>query len=173
VNGVNFLAVGIAGAVLVSSDAGSTWTGQATETSNDLYAVHFTDVDRGTIVGDHGIILRTLLAGTIPSGVREDEGGSVPTAFSLSQNYPNPFNGITNFEIQVARFGSVSLKVYDLLGREIATLLEGDKPPGLYRVHWESKNASSGIYFYRLIIGDRSRGAAQQFVATRKMILMK
>jgi hypothetical protein len=173
VNGANFLAVGLAGAVLVSSDAGNSWVGQATETSNDLFAVHFTDVDRGTIVGDRGIILRTLLASTIPSSVQDDGGVSVPNIFALSQNYPNPFNGTTNVEFQMARFGKVSLKVYDLLGREVAALLEGDKPPGLYRVRWDTKKVASGVYFYRLIVSDGSGGAAQRFVATKKMILMK
>jgi photosystem II stability/assembly factor-like uncharacterized protein len=173
VNGVHFLAVGMAGAVLISTDAGGSWIGQPTETSLDLFAVHFTDIDRGTIVGDRGIILRTLLASSLPSGVGEDKGSSVPETFSLSQNYPNPFNGVTNFEFHVARFGSVSLKVYDLLGREVATLCEGDKPPGIYRSRWETKNAASGVYFYRLIVSEGSGRAAQQFVATKKMILMK
>ena len=165
VNGLNILAVGLTGAVLVSNDAGATWIGQATETSNDLYAVHFTDVDRGTIVGDRGIILRTLLASSLPSGVLDDPAPSVPRVFSLAQNYPNPFNGMTTIEFDLARTSPVVLKLYDLLGREMATLVDEVKPAGVYRLRWDSRNLPSGVYFYRLSVGD--------LLATKKMVLLK
>jgi hypothetical protein len=172
-NGVNFIAVGLAGAIIVSSDAGSTWVGQITETSRDLFAVHFTDIDRGTIVGDRGIILRTLLAGSLPSGVGDDQPRSIPNAFLLAQNYPNPFNGTTTIEFHLARYGNVSLRVYDLLGREVKTLLEENRPPGLYKVRWDTKNAPSGVYFCRLHVAGAGGRADQSFVATTKMILTK
>ncbi|MFN0156673.1 MAG: phospholipase D-like domain-containing protein [Bacteroidota bacterium] len=101
---------------------------------------------------------------TIFVGV-EEVGGEVPTAFSLSQNYPNPFNPSTVFNYQLATSNVVSLKVYDILGREVATLVDGKQNAGNYRVEFNAAGLSSGVYFYRLEAGS--------FVEQKKMILMK
>jgi hypothetical protein len=90
--------------------------------------------------------------------------------FSLEQNYPNPFNPTTNIKFQIADFGFVSLKVYDLLGREVKTLVNEELEYGTYNVSWNGDNelgkkVSSGIYFYRIEAGE--------FKNSRKMILMK
>jgi hypothetical protein len=92
--------------------------------------------------------------------------------FSLAQNYPNPFNPITNIEFRIAGFGFVTLKVYDILGREIATLVNEEKPAGEYEVEFnavshsgEVRNLTSGIYFYKLQAGS--------VIETKKMILLK
>ncbi|MDZ7765806.1 MAG: T9SS type A sorting domain-containing protein [Melioribacteraceae bacterium] len=85
--------------------------------------------------------------------------------FNLSQNYPNPFNPATSIEYQVASIEKVSLKVYDILGREIKTLVNEIKSPGTYELTFDASELSSGIYFYRLTSGS--------FTKTRKMILMK
>jgi photosystem II stability/assembly factor-like uncharacterized protein len=164
-NGTNFFAVGVGGAVVISNNGGTTWTGIATEAVQDLYAVHFSDVDRGTIVGDKGIVLRTVPSGTISFVEDDHRSTTTPSEFSLAQNYPNPFNGMTTIEFQIARTSSVVLKLYDLLGRQVATLVDEVKGPGQYRLRWDSKNLSSGIYFCRLSVGDA--------VATKKMILLK
>jgi hypothetical protein len=91
------------------------------------------------------------------------------TEFALSQNYPNPFNPSTKIEFRIADFGFVSLKVYDILGNEIATLVNEEKQPGTYEVEFNSSSIkhlqSSGIYFYKLKAGS--------FVETKKMILLK
>lgn len=89
----------------------------------------------------------------------------VPTEYALLQNYPNPFNPRTNFEVRVAQGGIVRLVVYDLLGREIATLLNQELQPGAYRVSWDATGLTSGIYLYRMTAGS--------FVATRKLFLVK
>jgi len=96
--------------------------------------------------------------------VDENEKG-FPTAYSLAQNYPNPFNPKTAISYQLTTASPVSLVVYDLLGREVATLVNETKAPGTYRVSWDASGQSSGMYFYRLQAGN--------FVETRKMIVLK
>ena len=90
---------------------------------------------------------------------------SAVTEYSLSQNYPNPFNPSTIITYSVASLNNVSLKVYDLLGREISTLVNEEKTTGSYKVEFNGNNLTSGIYFYKLQIGP--------FVQTKKMILIK
>ena len=88
-----------------------------------------------------------------------------PADFALYQNYPNPFNPTTNFRFRIADFGFVTLKIYDTLGNEVATLVNDEKPAGEYELEFFASELSSGIYFYKL----SSRG----FSETKKMILMK
>jgi subtilisin family serine protease/photosystem II stability/assembly factor-like uncharacterized protein len=90
---------------------------------------------------------------------------SEPQILELSQNYPNPFNPITTIEYRVLEAGFVSLKVYDVLGREVATLVSGFQEPGAYRVDFNASRLASGVYFYRLQIGRAS--------ATKKMIVVR
>jgi hypothetical protein len=163
-NGVNAVAVGNIGTILTTSDGGTTWATTTSATTNNLYAVHFLDVDRGTIVGDRGVVLRTALA-SIPTSEPGNEAVLIPEDFYLSQNYPNPFNGMTNFEFRIANRGFVSVKVFDILGREIAALVDGAKPPGVYRVQWNAGNIASGVYFCRMRV--------ENFVQTRKVLLLR
>ena len=93
-----------------------------------------------------------------------------PDAFELQQNYPNPFNPSTSIEYRVSSSGFVNLKVYDLLGREIAALVNENVAPGSYHVQWDGTDSgghvvSSGVYLYRLTAGNRS--------LTGKMLMMK
>jgi hypothetical protein len=97
-----------------------------------------------------------------------DEPGntnSTPSTFSLFQNYPNPFNPSTTIEFHLPVAGEVSLKVYNLLGEEVATLVNTSMPAGSYSIEWSALNLSSGLYLYRL--------KAVSYVETRKMVLMK
>jgi glycosidase len=94
----------------------------------------------------------------------------IVTDFSLDQNYPNPFNPTTNIEFRIADREFVSLKVYDILGREIKTLVKEELSNGIYQVDWNGdnnlgENVSSGIYFYRIEAGE--------YINSRKMILIK
>jgi hypothetical protein len=91
--------------------------------------------------------------------------GEVPEAFNLSQNYPNPFNPTTTINYRLQFSGRVTLKVYDLLGNMVATLVNEEKPAGTYSVIFDAGRLSSGIYFFRLQTGN--------FSATKKMILLK
>ena len=85
--------------------------------------------------------------------------------FWLSQNYPNPFNPKTAISFQLSANSSVALRVFDVLGREVAVLVNGEKPAGVYRVTWDAKNLPSGVYLYRLQAG--------AFVETRKTLLLR
>jgi hypothetical protein len=91
--------------------------------------------------------------------------GEVPNSFSLSQNYPNPFNPVTNIRFSIPNSGSVKLVVFDILGREVITLLNEVKPAGNYLVDFDASKLSSGVYFYRLTSGS--------FTETKKMLLVK
>jgi len=100
----------------------------------------------------------------------EDETPNLPTEFSLSQNYPNPFNPSTIIRYEIPERSFVTLKVYDILGNEIATLINEEKPARSYEVEFNSlsgkfRNLPSGVYFYRLTSG--------KFADTKKLILLK
>jgi len=88
-----------------------------------------------------------------------------PLNYFLNQNYPNPFNPSTTIKYQIPELSFVTLKVYDVLGNEIATIVNGEKPAGSYEVEFDASTLPSGIYFYRLQAGS--------FAETKKMILMK
>ncbi|NNE47497.1 MAG: T9SS type A sorting domain-containing protein [Rhodothermales bacterium] len=91
--------------------------------------------------------------------------GELPQAISLSQNYPNPFNPTTTFEYAINAPQRVQLHVYDLIGRRVATLVDGVQPANAYRVNFDAKDLASGTYFYRLETADK--------VMTRTMVLLK
>ena len=97
----------------------------------------------------------------------------VPKSFELGNSYPNPFNPTTNFEFRIANFELVTLKVFDVLGREICTLVNEVRPAGVYHVRWDASSLPSGVYFYRLCAGDASTSSARGLVETKKMILAK
>ena len=105
------------------------------------------------------------------SSVDVEDANVIPSSFKLEQNYPNPFNPSTKIGFQISEPGFVSLKVFDVLGNEIAVLVYEDKPIGYYKVEFntanlmDSNNLNSGIYFYRLVVNDLSE--------TKAMILMK
>ncbi|MFN3694904.1 MAG: T9SS type A sorting domain-containing protein [Ignavibacterium sp.] len=89
----------------------------------------------------------------------------IPTEFILAQNYPNPFNPNTKIQFSVSKAQSVSLKVFDVLGNEIATLVNEELTPGVYQYNFDATNLSSGVYYYKLQSGNYSE--------TKKMILMR
>jgi hypothetical protein len=95
----------------------------------------------------------------------EDNTKVIPEAFALEQNYPNPFNPTTKMKYSIPTSEFVTLKVYDVLGNEVATLVSEEKPGGSYEVEFTASGLSSGIYFYKL--------QTSSFVETKKMILLK
>ncbi|MBN1634329.1 MAG: T9SS type A sorting domain-containing protein, partial [Ignavibacteria bacterium] len=103
--------------------------------------------------------------------VKSEINNITPEKYELSQNYPNPFNPVTNIQFTIPKSGLVSLKVYDVLGREVKSLVNEFKQAGSYIVSFDvrhggsSSELSSGIYFYRLEAGD--------FVQIKRMILLK
>ena len=98
------------------------------------------------------------------NGIEENAHG-LAGRFSLKQNYPNPFNPVTNFQFTIHNLQFVSLKVFDVLGNEVATLVNGAKPPGSYEAKWDASDMASGVYLYRLQAGT--------FSQTKKMLLLR
>jgi flagellar hook assembly protein FlgD len=99
----------------------------------------------------------------------------VPLTYGLKQNYPNPFNPTTNIEYQLPVVSTVTVKLYDVTGREIRTLVNQEQKPGFYKVAWDGTSAggeavSSGIYFYRI---DAVGTGQQSFSSIKKMMLLK
>jgi len=95
----------------------------------------------------------------------DDAEMEMPMIFALEQNYPNPFNPTTNIKFKIAKSGFVSLKVYDVLGSEVTTLVNEEKPVGSYEVDFNAEALTSGIYFYTLSAGS--------FTETKKMVLLR
>jgi hypothetical protein len=118
-------------------------------------------------VGWDGTILRTTNGGT--TFVEEEQIGGVPAEYNLSNNFPNPFNPSTTFRYSIPQSSNVVIKVFDILGNEIETLVKEEKQVGAYEVTWYAASAAgglpSGVYFYQLKAGS--------FIETKKMILMK
>lgn len=96
---------------------------------------------------------------------RIDEKSRVPSSFSLFQNFPNPFNPATVINYQLSANTLVTLKVYDVLGRLVKTLIEERQTAGIHSVTFNASSLSSGVYFYRLVAGS--------YVEAKKMILIK
>jgi S-formylglutathione hydrolase FrmB len=94
-----------------------------------------------------------------------DADVNIPTVFNLEQNYPNPFNPSTTIIYSIPEKSNVTLKIYDILGSEVETLVNEEKPSGTYELNWNAARLPSGVYFYQLDAGDN--------VSTRKLILMK
>jgi hypothetical protein len=100
----------------------------------------------------------------IPNGINVIST-KIPTDYTLSQNYPNPFNPITNIKFDIPKASFVKLIVYDLLGRELRTLVNEQLKAGTYKADWDASEFPSGVYFYKLSAGD--------FTETKKMVLVK
>jgi hypothetical protein len=151
-----------------STNGGNNWFIQSIPYSVRLRKVYFVNRDTGFVVGD-SMILRTTNGGG-PIGINTIST-EIPKSFNLYQNYPNPFNPVTkiNFEIPLVettrRVVLVKLSIYDILGREITTLVNEQLRPGTYSVEWNGTNYSTGIYFYKL--------QTQNYTESKKMVLVK
>jgi hypothetical protein len=97
-------------------------------------------------------------------GVKE-RINAIPSQFAIRQNYPNPFNPSTKIRCEIRDLGFITLKVFDVLGREVATLINDVKQPGSYDVEWNAQGVPSGVYFYRI--------QTLEFIQTKKMILIR
>jgi len=140
-------------------------TGSGTQT-NELISID-TLTAAGTLIGSTGLTGLNALAmrtdSTLVSVGEADQ--QIPIVFSLEQNYPNPFNPTTTFSLTIPQSSIVNLTVYDLLGREIATLVNEKLAPGRYTREWDAANHPSGVYFYRL--------STSNFVQTKKLVLLR
>jgi hypothetical protein len=164
----------LGGVILRTTNGGSTWNAQVTPTSQTLNSIFFVNDSVGYAAGASGVILKTRTGGTTSSEIE----ATGPVQFLLHQNYPNPFNPSTKIKFSIpvgTGYAPSVLKVYDMLGREVATLVNENLPPGSYEVTFSAEGGSasggdaaglaSGVYVYRLTSGN--------FTQTRRMMLVR
>jgi|GEM_PF-577499 photosystem II stability/assembly factor-like uncharacterized protein len=156
------------GKIYTSTDMGNTWTRQYESNAEHLNSVSFADSVHGIVCGQNGMILFNYPPGSFINV--KNISTEVPEKFDLKQNYPNPFNPSTIIRYQIKDSRFVTLKVYDILGREIETLVNEFQKAGTYETQFPNNQytinqMASGVYFYKLVAGD--------FIAVKKMILMK
>ena len=157
------------GLVFATSNGGLNWHYQITPANITLYNIFFTDEQTGWATGDKGTIIKTT------SGVQsklKEITIIIPESFKLFQNYPNPFNPTTNIKYQIIKNGMIALKIYDILGRNIKTLVNEKQNAGTYEVTFDGTGLLSGIYFYRIQVGNLDN-SKQIYSETKKMILLK
>lgn len=147
--------------IYASYSGGQTW--QIEHTAPAGTYTHLNGNDPGgpwwAVRTNGGISYHGMISGIQPIS------NEVPGEFKLYQNYPNPFNAGTKFKIQIPKFGLAKLVVYDVLGREVKTLVNQELKPGSYEITFDASNFPSGLYFYKLTAND--------FIETRKMMLIK
>jgi hypothetical protein len=145
-----------------SSNFGANWTLSYTSPGGNFY--HITKARYGNTIwairSNGGI----SYYGPIITGIKPVVS-TVPTSYALEQNYPNPFNPVTKINFEIAKQGLVSLKVYNVVGREVITLVNEVKSPGIYSIDFDASELSSGVYFYKI--------SAENYIETKKMMLVK
>jgi L-ascorbate metabolism protein UlaG (beta-lactamase superfamily) len=129
-----------------------------TDTYSDAIVGRFTSPNKLIVHPGSSIELNPTTTGV-------DDVQSIPSGFRLDQNFPNPFNPTTNIGFEIKFWGSVTLKVYDMLGREAASIVSENFSPGIYLRQWNASKMPSGVYFYRLQSGNMSE--------TKRLILIK
>lgn len=172
-NGPAGVAAGVVKSIsLVNNTATGTWaSGDATQPLTDLLLRELVKgrlyLNAHTSTNPGGEIRGQVIGSTgVATGVEQVNQTEVPTAFGLDQNYPNPFNPTTIISFQLSSVSAVKLRVFDVLGRAVTTLVDGVKSPGSYRVNFDANGLPSGVYFYSLITEGRA-------VQTRKMLLLR
>ena len=149
--------------ILHTDNGGLNWEPQNVSANVELNSIFFIDEYKGWVVGDSGTILHTTNGGQIYTETKTVN--KVIQKFVLSQNHPNPFNPSTKIKYSVPQTSQVQIKVFDVLGNEIETLVDQEKQIGTYEIIWYAQQLPSGVYFYQLKAGD--------YIDTKKMILLK
>jgi photosystem II stability/assembly factor-like uncharacterized protein len=162
---------------LLTTNRGETWEEFETPDSAVVYDIQFLDARTGYAAGENGVVLKYVSP--------EDTIIILPNQFVLYQNYPNPFNSKTMIGYDMAASGDVTLKVYDVLGNKVVTLVDEYKNAGEYEVEFNVAQVSrpeiaSGVYFYQLRVTspeinlpDGKAGSEQTYIQTKKMMLLK
>jgi len=149
-----------------TTNGGANWTIQP-GTAISVLTMYFTDQLHGWAAGTIGSIIRTLSGGIGITPISSE----IPMKYILQQNYPNPFNPVTKIRFSIPLSTGlyagrgVLLKIYDVLGKEIAVLVNEQLKPGIYEINWNAENLPSGVYFYSLI--------TNEFTQTKKMVVVK
>ncbi len=156
------IAVGLQGYEFTTTDGGVNWLPSVRKTIRTFNAVNYSkDGSRAWAVGDGGMVLEydnTITGILTPYEI-------IPNGFVLHQNYPNPFNPTTSIKFDIPFTSFVKLKIYDILGKEVASIVNEEMHSGVYERTFEASKLSSGIYYYQLSSND--------FLETKKMLLIK
>ena len=156
--------------ILHTTDGGENWVSQNSPTTNALYGLSFVDVNNGWAVGYNGTIIHTSMGGIVGIEEKSNITMTIPEKLTLYNSYPNPFNPITTIQYEIPRIARVTVKIYNILGLEIKTLVNEVQSPGQKSVVWDGtdnqeKSVGSGVYLYQLQAGN--------VVKTKKMTLVK
>jgi photosystem II stability/assembly factor-like uncharacterized protein len=149
--------------IMRTSNCGLNW--HTSWMSNGVInSIYFVNSATGFAVGDNGLILRTFTSGL--TGVKiKNISSEIPSAYSLSQNYPNPFNPVAKIKFAMLKSGDAKIVVYDVMGREVQTLINESMQAGTYETTFDGSALNSGVYFYKL--------TADGYSETKRMILIK
>ena len=150
--------------ILRTTNGGNNWIRQTSMGQLEYQSIYFISSLTGWCVGDSGRILKTTTGGVLTGF--SNSSSEIPDQYFLSQNYPNPFNPVTNISFGIPNQGLVSLKVYNVLGNEVVTLVNESRPAGSYEVNFDGSNFPSGIYFYDLEVDGK-------IIDTKRMLLLK
>lgn len=157
-----WISLGIVDSFLVTTNGGLNWSMSPVPQQGRIYKIIFADQRNGWAIGNNGILLKynSSIIGI------NNFSSTTPSRFELYQNYPNPFNPNTsiNYELKIA--GYVTLKVFDILGHEVMTLVDEKQSPGNYEIDFNGHDFSSGIYMYKLAVDGNA-------VGTKRMVLLK
>lgn len=156
-----WIPLGFSQNLLLTTDRGSTWSLKQAPDSSALYYTTFTDNRNGWMIGEEGKIYKF---NPNSSNIISNQT-LIPKSIYLYQNYPNPFNPTTTIKYGIPQNGLVKLVVYDLLGKEVATLVNDEQSAGYYEVTFDASKLTSGVYFYKITSGD--------FSDVKKMLLVK
>jgi len=147
--------------ILKSTNGGNDWTNQNFPNFTNFLVTYFLNSNTGYATSWGGIY-KTTNGGVFVNNISSE----IPSEYKLYQNYPNPFNPSTNIKYQITNNKFIILKVFDMLGKEIATLVNEKQSPGTYEVNFDGSNLSTGIYFYRLSVDGN-------IIDTKKLVLLK
>jgi hypothetical protein len=155
-------ALGDSNRVFRTTNAGYNWSAQNLDTAYRYNDLSFANAYTGFVVGQRGIVMRTTNGGATFINPISTE---TPSSYSLSQNYPNPFNPTTKIKFTMPKAGDAKVIVYDVMGREVQTLVNERLQPGTYEASFDGSTLNSGVYFYKLV--------TDGFTETKKMLMIK
>lgn len=170
INSINFSSAitGYASAynniIYKTTNGGESWFATYCINNSASYGIYFTNENTGYAVSLYGQIIKTTTGGGVLISV-EPQSYIVPRTYNLYQNYPNPFNPTTKIKFDIPKAMNASLKIFDILGREVSVIVNDFLIPGTYAFDFDGSNLSSGVYFYVL--------TGEGFVDSRKMVLIK
>lgn len=150
--------------MIKTTNGGISWIPIQGITANENTSIEMIDEDTIYVVGYGGLIIKTTNGGNRIIGINQLSENN-PNKIFLSQNYPNPFNPATNIKFDIPRRSNVKISIYDILGKEISVLVDEELNQGTFEVNWDASNFPSGVYFYKIEIGE--------FSESKKMILIK